>query len=139
MRFMMIMHPGAAAEAGNLPSKEGMAAMMAYNEQLAKAGVLLALDGLQPTSKGARLDWRNGKPVITDGPFSESKELVGGYWMIAVKSREEAVEWLKRIPEVKETPEAWVELRQVFEMPDFPAENVDVEQYKRVGDALPKK
>ena len=77
--------------------------------------------------------------MITDGPFSESKELVGGYWMIQVKSREEAVEWLKRIPEVKETPEAWVELRQVFEMNDFPAENVDVDQFNRVSDGLAKK
>jgi hypothetical protein len=119
MRFMMLMYPGKQAEAGALPDAKMVEAMMKYNEQLAKAGVLLALDGLHPSANGARVRYKGGKPTVTDGPFTEAKEVVGGYWMIQVKSREEAVEWAKRIPA---TDDDFVELRQVFEMAEFPAD-----------------
>ena len=119
MRFMMLMYPGAKAESGALPDAEGVGKMMKYNEELAKAGVLLALDGLQPSSKGARLTLQGGKKVITDGPFAEAKELLGGYWMIQVRSREEALVWLERVP-VGDGER--VELRQVFELTDFSPE-----------------
>ena len=119
MRFMMLMYPGAKAESGALPDAETVGKMMKYNEELAKAGVLLALDGLQPSSKGARLTLQGGKKVITDGPFAEAKELLGGYWMIQVRSREEALVWLERVP-VGDGER--VELRQVFELTDFSPE-----------------
>lgn len=116
MRFMMIMYPGPKAETGGMPDEKLIAAMMKYNEELAKAGALLALDGLQPTAKGARIRFTREKPVVTDGPFAESKEVVGGYWMIQVRSREEAIEWAKRAP----CPEGeTIEVRQVFEPEDF--------------------
>ena len=120
MRFMMIVYPGPRAETGAMPDAAAAAEMMKFNEELQKAGVLLALDGLQPSSKGARLRLKDGKRVITDGPFAESKELVGGYWMIQCRSREEALEWLRRVP----LPDAdhVIELRQVFELTDFSPE-----------------
>jgi hypothetical protein len=116
MRFMMIMYPGAKAEGAALPDPKAMARMMKYNEELTKAGVVLALDGLQPTAKGARVRFRAGKPTVTDGPFTEAKEIVGGYWMLQVKSKEEAVEWARRCPGADDE---MIELRQVFEMSDF--------------------
>jgi hypothetical protein len=116
MRFMMLMYPGPKAETQKLPDPAAIAAMMKYNEELAKAGVLLGLDGLQPSAKGARVRFSGGKATVTDGPFTEAKELLGGYWMIQVKSREEAVEWARRIPA---NDDEMVELRQVFEMADF--------------------
>jgi hypothetical protein len=122
MRFMMLMYPGAKSETGYMPAPEAFEAMMKYNKELQKAGVLLALDGLQPTSKGARVRLQNGKKSLIDGPFTEAKEIVGGYWMIQVRSREEALEWAKRIPLENEAADAFVEVRQVFEMSDFPAE-----------------
>src|SRR5579883_1264016 len=98
MRFMMFMIPGVYQGGKKLdenfaPSAEDVAAMGKYNEELAKAGVLISLDGLQPPSKGARVSYSGGKPVVTDGPFSETKEVIGGYWMIRVNSREEAIAW----------------------------------------------
>jgi hypothetical protein len=119
MRFMMLIYPGEKAEQGNLPGKEAIANMVKYNGELRKAGVLLALDGLQPSSKGARIRFAGGKPTITDGPFSEAKELIGGYWVIEVKSREEAIEWASRCPA---SDDEMIELRQVFELSDFPPE-----------------
>ena len=119
MRFMVLMYPSENAEKGALPDPKVFEAMMKYNDELAKAGVLLSLDGLQPTSKGARITWNAGKPIVTDGPFTEGKEIIGGYWMIQVKSKDEAIEWCKRIPPHDARK---VELRQVFEMTDFPAE-----------------
>jgi hypothetical protein len=119
MRFMMLMYPGPKAEQGNLPEKEAIATMFKYNQELKKAGVLLALDGLQSSSKGARIRFAGGKPTITDGPFSEAKELIGGYWIIQVKSREEAIEWASRCPA---SDAEMIELRQVFELSDFPAD-----------------
>jgi hypothetical protein len=119
MRFMMFIYPPAEADKpGARPSADDVAQMMKYNEELAKAGVLLALDGLHPSNTGARISFPGGKPRVTDGPFSESKEIVGGYWMIQCKSREEAIEWAKRVP----AGDHFVEVRQVFEMADFPAD-----------------
>jgi len=115
MRFMLLMYPGAKAEKQGLPDPKAIAAMMKYNEELQKAGVLLALDGLQPSAKGARVRFTGGRPVVSDGPFAEAKELVGGYWLIQVKSKEEAIEWVKRCPCDGEM----IEIRQVFEAADF--------------------
>jgi hypothetical protein len=118
MRFMMLMIPKGyeTAEPGTMPSAEAVAAMMKYNESLHKAGVLLALDGLHPPSMGTRVTFAGGKAKVTDGPFAEAKEVLGGYWMIQVKSKEEAVEWAKRCP----GDDCVVEVRQVQEMADFP-------------------
>jgi len=118
MRFMMLMIPGGYENAapGTMPDPQAVSAMMKYNEELQKAGVLLALDGLHPPSTGVRVSFKSGKPVVTDGPFAEAKEVVGGYWMIQVKSREEAIEWAKRCPG---SPNEVVEVRQVMEMGDF--------------------
>ncbi|HEY1556063.1 MAG TPA: YciI family protein [Kofleriaceae bacterium] len=121
---MMLMHPGPKGESGQLPDAKVVAQMMKYNEELQQAGVLLALDGLQASNKGARVRLKGGKKVVTDGPFSEAKELVGGYWMIQVRTRDEALEWLKRIPLGDESE--FVELRQVFEMADFSPELQDL-------------
>lgn len=119
MRFMMLMIPRGyeKAEPGQMPSPEAVAAMMKYNESLQKAGVLLALDGLHPPSMGARISFPGGKPTVTDGPFIEAKEVIGGYWMIQVKSKEEAIEWASRCPC---SDDGVIELRQVHEFAEFP-------------------
>ncbi len=119
MRFMMLMIPKGYenAKPGTMPDADGVAAMMKYNESLQKAGVLLALDGLHPPSMGARVTFKGGKPKVTDGPFSEAKEVLGGYWMIQVKSREEAIQWAMRCPGSENET---IEIRQVQEMDDFP-------------------
>ena len=115
MRFMMLMMPGPYE---GLPvDTEHMAAMGRFNAELQKAGVLLAVDGLHPPATGARVSFKGGKPVVRDGPFAESKEVLGGYWLIQVNSREEAIEWARRIPG---TDGETVEVRQVQEMGDFP-------------------
>lgn len=118
---MMLMIPrgyeNAAPDA--MPNAEAVAAMMKYNESLKKAGVLLALDGLHPPSTGARVSFADGKPHVADGPFAEAKEVLGGYWMIQVRSREEAIEWAKRCPA---SPNEVIEIRQVQEFSDFPPE-----------------
>jgi hypothetical protein len=121
MRFMMLMIPKGyeKAQPGAMPDAKAVAAMMKYNEALQKAGVLLALDGLHPPSMGARVTFAGGKPKVTDGPFTEAKEVVGGYWMIQVKSKEEAMEWASRCPA---SDNEVIELRQVQEMSDFPAD-----------------
>ena len=118
MRFMMLIIPKGyeTAAPGTAPDAKAVAAMMKFNESLQKAGVLLALDGLHPPSMGARVSFAGGKPKVTDGPFTEAKELVAGYWIWQVKSKEEAIEWLKRAP-FAEGDE--VELRQFFEADDF--------------------
>jgi hypothetical protein len=114
---MMLMYPGPKAEGGALPDPNSIAAMTKYNEELAKAGVLLAVDGLHPSSKGARVRFPKGaRPMVTDGPFTEAKELLGGYWMIQVKSKEEAMEWARRCPASEDET---IEIRQVFELADF--------------------
>ena len=124
MRFMMLMIPGGYEKAapGTMPDAKAVAAMMKYNESLQKAGVLLALDGLHPPSMGARVTFSEGKATVTDGPFPEAKEGLGGYWMIQVKSKEEAIEWASRCPASNNEV---IEVRQVQELSDFPA---DVQQ-----------
>ncbi|MEO8132619.1 MAG: YciI family protein [Betaproteobacteria bacterium] len=119
MRFMMLMIPKGyeSAPAGTMPPADAVAAMMKYNESLQKAGVLLALDGLHPPAMGARVLFDGGKPRVTDGPFAEAKEVLGGYWMIQVKSKDEAIEWAKRCPA---SANEMIEVRQVQEMSDFP-------------------
>jgi hypothetical protein len=119
MRFMMLMIPQGyeTAAAGTMPSAEAVAAMMKYNEALKAAGVLITLDGLHPPSMGARVSFAGDKPIVTDGPFTEAKEVLGGYWMIDVASREEAIGWAKRCPA---SSNEVIEIRQVMEMSDFP-------------------
>ncbi len=121
MRFMMLMIPKGyeKAQPGAMPDAKAVAAMMRYNESLQKAGVLLALDGLHPPAMGARISFPGGKPKVTDGPFAEAKEVVGGYWMIQVKSKEEAIEWAKRCPA---SDNEVIEVRQVRELAEFPAD-----------------
>jgi len=121
MRFMMLMIPKGYEKAapGTMPDAKAVAAMMKYNEALQKAGVLLSLDGLHPPSMGARVAFPGGKPKVTDGPFIETKEVLGGYWMIEVKSKAEAVEWASRCPA---SDNEVIEVRQVQEFSDFPAD-----------------
>lgn len=117
MRFMVLMIPGSRAfESGAMPDEKLVAAMMKYNDDLAKAGVLLALDGLHPTSKGARIRFSGGKRTVTEGPFTGARELIGGYWLWQVKSKQEAVEWASRCPAAEGDV---LEIRQVFEPADF--------------------
>lgn len=119
MRFMMIMLPGAYEAVPSAGMAEHIAEMGKYNEELRKAGVLLALDGLHPPSSGARISFSGRKPTVTDGPFPEAKEVVGGYWLIDVKSRAEAIEWASRCPG---TDNEVIEVRQVQDIADFPPE-----------------
>lgn len=138
MRFMMLMIPGGYEKAGAdvRPDAKAVEAMMKYNEELQKAGVLLALDGLHPPASGVRVTYKGGKPKVTDGPFAEAKEVLGGYWMIQVKSREEAIEWAKRIPGSENET---VEVRQVFEMSDFDADVQKVVDDSTLKDFVNKK
>ena len=128
MKFMMMMIPRvyqpntpAAEKAGEgfAPPADAVEKMMKFNEELTRAGALIALDGLHPAAKGARVAFSGGKPKVTDGPFIESKEVIGGYWIIQAKSKEEAVEWARRCPAADGDV---IEIRQVFEMSDFPAD-----------------
>jgi hypothetical protein len=125
MRFMMIMLPNVpnVEERNWTPDAEAMAAMGKYNEELTKAGVLLALDGLRPPAQGVRVSFAGGAASVTDGPFAEAKELIGGYWMIEAASKEEAVEWASRCPGADGDT---IEVRQVYEMSDFPPEVQEV-------------
>jgi hypothetical protein len=119
MRFMMLVKADKNSEAGVLPSKELVAAMGKFNDEMVKAGVLLAAEGLHASSKGARISFSGGKRIVTDGPFPETKELIAGFWLIQVKSKAEAIEWASRVPFADgET----IEVRQVFEASDFPPE-----------------
>jgi hypothetical protein len=119
MRFMMLMMPKGyeSATPGTLPDAKSVEAMMKYNESLQKAGILLALDGLHPPSMGARVSFPGGKAKVTDGPFAEAKEVLGGYWMIQVKNRDEAIAWASRCPAGENEV---IEIRQVQELADFP-------------------
>jgi hypothetical protein len=119
MRFMMLVIPKGyeSAEPGTMPDPGAVEAMMAYNAELQKAGVLLGLDGLHPPSMGARVSFKGGTPTVTDGPFAEAREVVGGYWLIDVSSKEEAIEWAKRCPM---SDNEVIEVRQVQEFDDFP-------------------
>jgi len=142
MRFMVLVKADKNSEAGILPSQELLAAMGKYNEELAKAGVLLAGEGLQPSSKGARVRFSGSKRTVIDGPFAETKELIAGFWLIQVKSKEEAIEWVKRCPNPMDG-ETEIEIRQVFEASDFAAsdptgELMEAEERLRAQMAAPR-
>jgi hypothetical protein len=140
MRFMMIIKANKDTEAGVMPSEKTLAAMAKYNEELVKAGVMLDGAGLQASSKGARVSYSKGKRTVTDGPFAEAKELIAGFWIIQVKSKEEAIEWAKRVPfdaDGEYGPDGQIELRQMFETEDF-GESEAVEHHRRIGEELAK-
>jgi hypothetical protein len=122
MRFMVMVKANAASESGVMPSERLLAEMGRYNEELAHAGVLLAGEGLHPSSRGARVRFSGSKRTVIDGPFAETRELVAGFWLIEVKSLEEAIEWVRRCPNPVEEGESEIEIRQVFEAEDFGAE-----------------
>jgi hypothetical protein len=122
MKFMILVKATKNSESGMMPSQELLAAMMKYNEELVKAGVMLAGEGLQPSSKGARVKFSGSKRTVIDGPFTETKELVAGFWLWQCKSKEEAIEWVKRCPNPMPGEESEIEIRQIFETEDFGAE-----------------
>jgi len=122
MRFMIIVKASQDSEAGKMPRQELLTAMGRYNEELVKAGIMQAGEGLQPSSKGARVKFVGDKRIVTDGPFAETKELVAGFWLWNCKSKAEAIEWVKRCPNPMPGTEAEIEIRQVFEAADFGAE-----------------
>jgi len=136
MRFMMIVKANKDSEAGKMPSEALLAAMAKYNEELVNAGILVDLAGLQSSSKGFRVRFSGGKTSIIDGPFAETKELIAGYWVINVKSRQEAIDWARKIPATNDSnEEGEIEVRQFFELEDFaPGEAVD--HHKEVGKKL---
>lgn len=131
MRFMMIVKGDHRSEAGVMPTEQELAEMARYNEQLVKAGILLAADGLQATSKGAKVRYDGDRRTVIDGPFTEAKEVIGGYWLIQARSREEAIEWAKRVP----FREGEVEVRQVFELDDF-GESDAVAHHRRLNEQV---
>ena len=135
MRFMMMLKANKETEAGVMPSEKVLAAMGKYNEEMVRAGVMLAGEGLKASSHGARVKYSAGKRTVTDGPFTESKELIAGFWLIQVKSKEEAIEWAKRVPfdaDDQFGPEAEIEIRPLFEMEDFgPSETMEREAQLR--------
>ncbi len=136
MRFMVIVKATKDSEAGVMPSEEMLAAMAKFNEELVKAGVMLDGAGLQPSSKGARIRFSGGKRTVIDGPFAETKELIAGYWVIQVRSKEEAIEWMMRCPNPY-NEDGEIELRQFFELEDFgPSEAV--EHHRRLGEEMAK-
>jgi len=139
MRFMMLVKASKASEAGAMPDDSLIAAMTKYNEEMSKAGILLDLAGLQPSSKGARIKFSAGRPVIINGPFTETKELIAGYWLIQVRSKEEAIDWAKRCPSPHgEGAEGEIELRQLFELEDF-APSPAIEDARRLESKLANK
>ena len=131
MRVMMIVKASKESEAGAMPDEKVLADMAKYNEELVKAGVLLDAAGLKPSSSGARVQYSGSKRTVVDGPFAEAKELIAGFWIIQVKSSEEAVEWAKRVP----FDDGEVELRPFFELEDF-APGPAIDHHRRVGEAL---
>ena len=122
MRFMILIKANKDSEAGVMPSQELLADMGKFNEELVKAGVMLAGEGLQPSSKGARVRFSGDKRIVTDGPFAETKELIAGFWMWQCTSKQEAIDWVKRCPNPMPNTESEIEIRQVFEAADFGAE-----------------
>ncbi len=148
MRFMLFMippeyqpNPSKVKKAGEgfAPTAEAVAEMNKYNEEMAKAGILISLDGLHPLLNGARVTYKGGKTTVTDGPFVEAKEVVGGYWLIDVKSKEEAVEWAKRCPAVKVDSGAVIEVRQIFELSEMPEDVRKAGESKVVQEAIEKR
>ena len=139
MRFMMIVKASKDSETGIMPEEALLAAMAKYNEELMKAGVLLDGTGLQPSSKGARVKFSGGKRTVVDGPFAGAKELIAGYWLIEVKSKEEAIEWARRAPAPHgEGQEGEIEIRQLFELEDF-GQSEAVEHHRTLQEQLAKK
>ena len=137
MRFMIIVKATKDSEAGKMPSEDLLAAMAKYNEELVKAGVMLDGAGLQPSSKGARVRYSGAKRTVIDGPFAETKELIAGYWIIQAKSKEEAIEWVKRVPNPHEE-DGEIEIRQFFELEDF-GESPAIDHHRKVDKALSAK
>ena len=131
MRFVMLVKADAESEAGILPDEKALDEMAAFNEQMVKAGVMLAGEGLQASSKGARVTFSGGKPRVVDGPFAETKELIAGFWLIQARSKEEAIEWAKRAP----FKDGQIEIRQVFELADF-GQSQAVERHRQLDEAL---
>jgi hypothetical protein len=134
MRFMLIVKADHRSEAGILPTEIELADMGKLNEEMVQSGVMLAGEGLQASSKGARVTFKNGKPTVKDGPFTEAKELIAGFWLIQAKNKEEAIEWARRVPFV----DGEIEVRQVFELEDF-GQSEAVETHARLRDELSKK
>jgi hypothetical protein len=135
MKFMVLVKANKQSEAGVMPDEKLLSAMGKFNEELAKAGVLLDLSGLHPSSKGARVRFSGDKRTVIDGPFSETKELIAGYWLLQVKSKEEAIEWVKRCPNPM-PGESEIEIRQVFELGDFEMSAETLAQHEKVGASL---
>ena len=135
MRFMVMVKANEDTEAGVMPTEEELAAMGAFNEQLVQAGIMLAGDGLHPSSRGARVHFSGDKRTVVDGPFTEAKELIAGFWIIDVKSLEEAIEWVKRVPNPT-GEESQIEIRQVFEAEDFDMSPELVEQNLRLREQV---
>ena len=136
MRFMVMVKATKDSEAGKMPSEELLAAMAKFNEEMVKAGVMLDGNGLQASSKGARVRFSGDKRTVIDGPFSESKELVAGYWILQVKSKQEAIEWIKRCPN-PHNEDSEIEIRQLFELEDF-GESDAVDHHRRLGEQMKK-
>jgi hypothetical protein len=136
MRFMVIIKGTEDSEAGKMPSEELLSVMAKFNEEMVKAGVMLDGNGLQPSSKGARVRFAGGKRMVIDGPFAETKELVAGYWILQTKSLAEAVEWIKRCPN-PHNEESEIEIRQLFELEDF-GESPAIEHHRRLGEQIKK-
>ena len=133
MRFMMIVKASPDSEAGVMPSEALLAAMGKYNEEMLKAGILLDGSGLHPSSKGVRVTFSNGQRTVTEGPFSSPRSLIAGYWLIKVSSREEAIEWARRVPfDVDPRAEAEIEIRQLFELEDF-GQSEAIERFREIG------
>jgi hypothetical protein len=136
MRFMAIVKATKDSEAGVMPSEELLAAMAKFNEEMVKAGVMLEGNGLQPSSKGARVRFSGDRRTVIDGPFAETKELIAGYWILQVKSKQEAIDWIKRCPN-PHPGESEIEIRQIFELEDF-GESPAVEHHRAIGETLKK-
>ena len=137
MRFMLIVKASAESEAGVMPEDKLISEMTKFNEEMQKAGVLLDLSGLQPSSKGARIEFAGGKRRLVEGPFGDPRSLIAGYWIIQTKSREEAIQWALRAPAPHKGEDAEIEIRQFFEMEDF-GESEAVEQARKLESKLPK-
>jgi hypothetical protein len=137
MRFMVIVKATKDSEAGKMPSEELLGAMAKFNEEMVKAGIMLDGSGLQPSSKGARVRFSGDKRTVIDGPFAETKELIAGYWILQVKSKQEAIDWIKRCPHPHPGTDAEIEIRQMFELEDF-GESPAVEHHREIGKNLKK-
>jgi hypothetical protein len=137
MRFIVFVKATKDSEAGLMPSEELLGAMAKFNEEMIKAGVMLDGNGLQPSSKGARVRFEGNKRTVIDGPFAETKELVAGYWILQVKSKAEAIEWIKRCPNPHNV-DSEIEIRQLFELEDF-GDSEAVEHHRKLGEQIGKK